>query len=640
MYFSVVIPLYNKEKYIKDTLQSVFSQTCQDFEIIIIDDGSTDESIAIAESFKSPKIKIIRQENAGVSVARNHGAKEASGQYIALLDGDDLWGERHLESAKLFFQKYPAVKWYTGRPILAESATALPNFEQQKSFELHDFVSYGSPYTNSSSVVLEKSVFEHCQFPIGIKNLEDRIFFASVASLYPVQGVSHYPTAMYRQTGEGASNSCANTLKSFAFAVEELKKFQNQSQSNSNHCLQELIISYLRQTIFNEPVQKTLQYVWNNHKYLGYVHSLNWLIMLSCFCLFIVMQKVYMSAYHKFATFYHRTKRKSISNKQLKTTMKKKADNPAISVIMPVYNKEKYLLRSINSVLDQTFSNFEMIIVDEGSTDNSAKIIRQFADNRIRSIQQKNMGVSEARNNGMRLAKGQFIAFLDPNDYWYPNHLMLAYQSLTLHDNCWYRGGTAHVQDGNPPPKNLSQKEQIKIMSFYEKNPLPPQSSIVIRSDFVTGLSYDKNLRCFEDIDFLFSLAKLHPNYIYQQRITSCYYQFDGSLTNSSIDIKSLKISFDKCCKSSNDNNVGNYTLREIALLCFRIFFTKQDTKQRINWIWKYKKQLGCFLFLINFGIIVSYLLRGMIDTMIRHLHRENIKILKAYQRNKKSVFL
>ncbi|MFV9552128.1 glycosyltransferase family 2 protein [Algibacter sp. PT7-4] len=106
-FFSIIIPLYNKEKYIKDTLNSILSQTFNDFEIIIIDDGSTDNSFKIASEFKDERIQIIRQNNTGVSIARNNGIKVSKGKYIALLDADDTWYTNHLYELKKLILLFP-----------------------------------------------------------------------------------------------------------------------------------------------------------------------------------------------------------------------------------------------------------------------------------------------------------------------------------------------------------------------------------------------------------------------------------------------------------------------------------------------------------------------------------------------------
>lgn len=96
-----------------------------------------------------------------------------------------------------------------------------------------------------------------------------------------------------------------------------------------------------------------------------------------------------------------------------------------ISIVTPMYNGEKYVEETINSVLKQTYPNWEMIIVDDGSKDNGPAIVEKFAqaDNRIKLIRQKNAGSSAARNNGLKNIQGRYVSFLDSDDFWEPNFL-------------------------------------------------------------------------------------------------------------------------------------------------------------------------------------------------------------------------
>ena len=103
---SVVIPLYNKEKSIAQTLECVLNQTYKDFEVIVVDDGSKDNSAAIVAQFTDTRIHLIRQENGGVSAARNRGIEEAQGKYVAFLDADDVWLTDHLESLVNLIRQY------------------------------------------------------------------------------------------------------------------------------------------------------------------------------------------------------------------------------------------------------------------------------------------------------------------------------------------------------------------------------------------------------------------------------------------------------------------------------------------------------------------------------------------------------
>lgn len=101
----------------------------------------------------------------------------------------------------------------------------------------------------------------------------------------------------------------------------------------------------------------------------------------------------------------------------MKWDWKVKYMNPEISVIVPVYNVEKYVEKCINSILGQTYKNFELIIVNDGSTDNSLKKIKKFSDDRIILIDQKNQGLSGARNTGISKAKGKYVTFIDSDDW-------------------------------------------------------------------------------------------------------------------------------------------------------------------------------------------------------------------------------
>lgn len=108
--------------------------------------------------------------------------------------------------------------------------------------------------------------------------------------------------------------------------------------------------------------------------------------------------------------------------------------NPAVSVIIPVYNQAHYVGWAIKSVLDQTLSNWEIIIIDDGSTDNTKAIIAQFPDPRIRYIFQKNQGLSAARNTGIWAATGTYLAFLDADDEWEPEFLKCCVDELKADD--------------------------------------------------------------------------------------------------------------------------------------------------------------------------------------------------------------
>ena len=110
--FSIVIPLYNKENSIQSTLKSILSQTYQKFEIVVVDDGSTDSSAEKVLEIFDERIRLIRKENGGVCSARNRGIKEAKYDYIALLDADDTWDENYLNEQVKMINDYPNAKMW------------------------------------------------------------------------------------------------------------------------------------------------------------------------------------------------------------------------------------------------------------------------------------------------------------------------------------------------------------------------------------------------------------------------------------------------------------------------------------------------------------------------------------------------
>lgn len=181
MLFSVVIPLYNKENYIQKTLSTVLSQTFSDFEIIIVDDGSTDNSVAVAESVKDSRISIYSKKNEGVSIARNYGVSLAKGEYIAFLDADDEWNIDFLKNMYSLIQKYPENGFYTTATILnrnglIENAQYKPDFAEN--FVVEDYCKARTFIKTNlcavGSVCINKSLFDKVGgFPVGVKYGED-----------------------------------------------------------------------------------------------------------------------------------------------------------------------------------------------------------------------------------------------------------------------------------------------------------------------------------------------------------------------------------------------------------------------------------------------------------------------------------
>lgn len=179
--FSVVIPLYNKEKYIEQTLRSVLEQSYPFFEVVVVDDGSSDRSVSIIESIKDPRIRLISQENGGVATARNAGIEVSVEEYVAFIDADDYWAMTYLEEMVRLISAYPDAGMYACRyaEVTKERQESIPIAldESFKSGYIPYFklfaLTYVSPICSSAVVIPRKSFIEIGIFRTELKMGED-----------------------------------------------------------------------------------------------------------------------------------------------------------------------------------------------------------------------------------------------------------------------------------------------------------------------------------------------------------------------------------------------------------------------------------------------------------------------------------
>ena len=193
--FSIVIPLYNKSAYITKTLNSIKNQNYQDYEVIIVNDASTDDSKEVVEDFiekldleiKS-KFKLFNKDNSGVSSTRNYGVKLSSYDYIAFLDADDYLENNHLSNFVYLINKYSdkvdmfsnASKQLQNEKFIFPKLSNYKNYIGIVDYFKVSLISNG--FINSSSVCVKKDVMDNNLFPLGMKNFEDMITWARIAN--------------------------------------------------------------------------------------------------------------------------------------------------------------------------------------------------------------------------------------------------------------------------------------------------------------------------------------------------------------------------------------------------------------------------------------------------------------------------
>jgi glycosyltransferase involved in cell wall biosynthesis len=195
---------------------------------------------------------------------------------------------------------------------------------------------------------------------------------------------------------------------------------------------------------------------------------------------------------------------------------------PRVSVVMPVYNVEKYVAEAITSVLAQSLTDFELLIIDDGGQDGSMALCRRFDDPRIRIISQTNRGLAGARNTGIMSARGEYVAFLDSDDRWTKEKLALHVIHLDANPHISVSFSASQLIDGDGRPMRVTMDVPKRIVTprqIIRRNPVGNGSTPVIRARALARIAYahpndktrlcyfDENLRQSEDIDCWLRLA-------------------------------------------------------------------------------------------------------------------------------------
>jgi len=196
--------------------------------------------------------------------------------------------------------------------------------------------------------------------------------------------------------------------------------------------------------------------------------------------------------------------------------MCKKRENPLVSVIIPTYNRGRALKEAIDSVLAQNFSDFELIVVDDGSTDNTQDILSSYKEDII-VLKQNNKGVSSARNRGITSASGRFIAFLDSDDLWLPQKLSIQVDFFNANpdalicqtEEIWLRNGIRV----NPKKRHKKLSGDIFEPSLYLCL-VSPSAVMIKRSLFENTGMFDETLPACEDYDMWLRVSSRYPVYL------------------------------------------------------------------------------------------------------------------------------
>ena len=242
-------------------------------------------------------------------------------------------------------------------------------------------------------------------------------------------------------------------------------------------------------------------------------------------------------------------------------------NNKKVSVIMPAYNSSSFIEESISSILDQTFENLELIIIDDGSTDETLIIAKRWAetDNRLVVLSQKNKGVSAARNTAISKASGEILAFCDSDDVWYPNKLEK--QLISLGEADWSHCDSRYVGIGFDD-KTVYRSTYSRLFSgliFKQlaiENFLTTSSLVIRKSVYEKYNGFDEALQALEDWKLWLQIAKEHPIVLCNEVLLDYRVQPQSTSRNAR---SLLPVHLEILDETFNDEELRNSTLKKEA---------------------------------------------------------------------------
>lgn len=275
---------------------------------------------------------------------------------------------------------------------------------------------------------------------------------------------------------------------------------------------------------------------------------------------------------------------------------------PLFSVIIPVYNKANYIEETLKSVLEQRFTDYEIIIIDDGSTDSSLEIINHFSDDRICIYAQKNKGVAAARNFGIEKSKGKLIAFLDADDYWFPNHLEEIVKLYHDFPNCGiycnlYRIKTTNKHFQDISFRGISSKYRGIIKNyFYSNKPfrISWTSSLAITKEILKEFNgFNENVTNGQDIE-LWTKIGIKYSVVVSNKITAIYnFNTTSSLTKQNIN--SMKLMNFSQFEEEEKKNIYLKEFLDLHRFFYAIQFKSEGNIEKANLFYKNidKKNIG-----------------------------------------------
>jgi glycosyltransferase involved in cell wall biosynthesis len=571
--FSVIVPTYNQAQYLPGALDSLLKQTFEDWEAVVVNDGSTDDSVEVMNQYarKDPRIRIVHKTNGGVASALNEGIKNARGQWICWLSSDDLFEPDKLEAHVQAIKDHPDIRFFHTNYYIFDEKRGLKcvleedprNFVAPVEFQVLHYLDRNC--ANGISVVIHREVFERVGFfNEKYRYGQDFDMWLRINAQYRARFIdrktvvtrwhSNRDTCSFQEGGFYDSaracleflnahtfNECfpaldLTTAKGAAKAIKETIAVVFNPNAMMYKCyfntallerlgewlcqfcpddLKQALMPHLTSAIENlknsnlpqELKDALLEFSQNLEKDYHYTpHD---------------FQKEAAESPQKFLACGHSGKAESIrrylsffSPDDDHQTLEDDFQGPLVSVVMPAFNSSAYIAKAIESVLEQSYRNFELIIVDDGSTDNTQQIVSGYQDNRIKYFYKENAGASSARNLAVQKSRGTFVVILDSDDMMAPDFILRHITEFENHPDTDLVYCDDHLIDEDDQPIRVIvrpeyTRRELLIRDLFRCGfPVVPFRTCIKREVFDTIGFYDENLRVAEDYDMMRRLLK------------------------------------------------------------------------------------------------------------------------------------
>jgi glycosyl transferase, family 2/glycosyl transferase family 8 len=395
---SIIVPIYNTDCYLRQCLDSIINQSYKNFEVLLVNDGSVDDSAMICKEFaeKDSRIRYFEKENGGVSSARNLGLKNVKGNYITFVDSDDWVEENYLEVL------YNALK---------ENEVDI-SISAHNYFNMDDNLYYLPSYSEEQLHTLDIGKVSRDEFLELFPELSslNHDFNCAVSKLFKVDLVKNLlfdESVNYGEDLDFFFNLYLN-VSSIYYVNQPTYIYRQHQRSASNNCLESHVISEIR--IYEKILKKITELHIPNNRYI---------------------EKFKMILYFRLSQFPDSQVLKSYESFISVMSDSVMYSQPLISIIVPIYNVENYLRMCLDSIEHQTYSNIEVLLINDGSPDLSGEICQEYVarDSRFRYFEKENGGLSDARNYGIDCASGRFLTFIDSDDWVEPTYVEDMYQA-------------------------------------------------------------------------------------------------------------------------------------------------------------------------------------------------------------------